>query len=243
MVNVRKTVTANSTELEFIRKFIRELTQADSRITCVTTDEELAQQYDVLWNQKPKFVLNVDNIYTLSFERNSVSTTTSYRVLGTHLETGDISAGFTLTFSVNSVASSVMKPRSWSFRLVGNDRVLLVQMSSCNNVNGVTSPNLERLSFRDGNIKGYAYGGGSSVYLMEDGTYWTAYDRLGYLYDEADENHLEIIKNKVFTYNNLERVRTLDVFWDCSTLVRSGTVHLIDGKPFFALSSHTLVEL
>lgn len=243
MINMRKTVSANSMELDFIKKFIQELTRADSRITCETTDEELEQQYHVLWHEKQVFVLNIDNIYTLKFERNSISATTSYRVLGTHLATGDISSAFTLTFSDTSVTISGLKPRSWSFRLVGNDRVLLIQMSSCNNKNAVLVPNLERISFRDGDVKAYASGGGVSTYLLEDGSYVNTYDRLNYLYDEADENHIEVIKNKVFTHNNLERVTTSDVFWDCSTLVREGVVHLIDGKPFFALSNHTLLAL
>lgn len=66
MAYYNKTISIYGTELQFVQALIAAITEADSRITCTTTDIEA--QY-AAGSGIPSFTLSVDGDYTIVFTR------------------------------------------------------------------------------------------------------------------------------------------------------------------------------
>ena len=140
-----------------------------------------------------------------------------------------------------------MPLRFWSLMLVMGISFTTVNTGF---VLGAFSFFLAALAFRANAYSGRGYSFGSNnissaIYYMTDtaSTPVSKTDRLPYIYDESNENAVEMIKNKVFlTSGTSNRKVTVSGLYDASTVTKD-TLRVIDGKRYYSLDEHTIMEV
>ena len=245
MSYIRKNIAVFANELTFIRSFIGALTAADSRITCPT--EDLEEQFADL-SSKPQFKLVVDEVLTLTFTRAYPLTQTGYCYYCTDNK-GRISS-FQLYFSSDLSDHRNNATRTWQVRVVSNAKVLRLDIGSYSA--DMSQPTLSFVVLREGTMCGSAVSAISvgvttpaiaQRFCLSDDIQIIKRDRLNYAYQTDSAVDQELIRSKVFvTPNEAVRVLELKELYDIST-VAANTVLTIDGKVFYSLDSHTLMEV
>lgn len=242
-----RTITTNTNEWGFIQTFINSILAADTNITLVTDIDELEASYSDN-SAKPAFVFNVGGMYTITFTRYSpISTSTDEYVVTSTAAPGVLTD---LYFRDNSQLASATAIRSFRYMVAGNSGCINVRVAgySYSDVQGY--PQISFLAFR---ANAYSGRGCSfrntniinTIFYMTDGdsTPVTKADRLPYAYDESNENNVEIIKNKVFMkYSSTNRFVTVTGLYDVSTVTKD-TLRVIDGKRYYSLDEHTIMEV
>lgn len=242
-----RTITTNTNELNFIKALINDILATDSNITLTTDMSTLESQYSDS-NATPSFVFNIGNIYTITFTRYTAirNATDEYYV------TSSAAPGVQtdLYFNYNSKDASTTTTRSLKFMIINNTSCYNIRFGSYNNSNVKGSPNISYLGFRANTLsgRGYATGGNnilSSVYYMTDSnsTPIVKVNRLPYVYDENNENSVEIIKNKVFLTSGTSNYKICTTgIYDVSTVTKDIT-QVIDNKLYYSLDEHTIMEV
>lgn len=241
MAYYNKTISIYGTELQFVQALIAAITEADSRITCTTTDIEA--QYAEFGT--PSFTLSVDGDYTIVFTR-----------------------GYSNNNSINNFKISVpifgdnySKSISYTSSPREKDETLV------RTVNLSIITNSEDVYFRiapyDGNVKqsGLKFlsaksGGNVIIGRREDDTNimttvfiaadnsnqtYTTVNRIPYTYAPTGSAGVEVLQNKVFLENtSSNRAFALSKLWDVSTVAADSRV-VIGSDTFYAVDSHTLM--
>lgn len=239
MSYLQRTVSHYGTELGFVKAFIGALTAADSRITCLTTDAELDEQFADI-NAIPAFSFGLGGADTITFTRyqKTSSSASSYSMRST-LWGAQITSVY---FSRDFVGATNNATRIFRFRVAGDSNVLVVDFGGYD-----TSVNAQ-IACMTGSTKAAAYATASpytaissTFKLVSDGTTMSRVNRLPYVYNPTNLGQLEIIDGKVFASGG-NRLLTVSTLKDTST-VTTNTVVTIDGKNYLALDGNTLMEV
>lgn len=238
MSYLQRTVSHYGTELGFVKAFIGALTAADSRITCLTTDAELDEQFADS-NVTPAFSFDIGGADTITFTRyaKTSSTAASYVVMSTLW-----AQATTVYFSRDYAGVTNNATRTFCFRVAGDSNVLVVDFGGYS-----TSVNAQ-IACMTGSTKAAAYATASpytaissTFKLVSDGTTMSRVNRLPYVYNPANLGQLEIIDGKVFASGG-NRMLTVSTLKDTSTVTTNAVITL-DGKNYLALDGNTLMEV
>lgn len=240
MSYIEKSISMYGTELQFLQAFINAITAADSRITCTTDD--LAAQFETETN-KPTFTLSVDGIYTITFTRNELlsSTGCTYKVSSSAYN-GDL----TLNNSSSYNAYNAKTTRTWKFSVVVNSENIYLKLANYDG--NLNSPTAKWLSIKNNTISACAVQFGStnimsSGFKTTGGQVYARVDRLPFTYNSSDSTKIELIKSKTFvegstTNRAFETGKIID-----STTVTADRNISINSTKYYALDSNTLMEI
>ena len=235
----QRTVSHYGTELGFVKAFIGALTAADSRITCLTTDAELDEQFSD-GDAKPAFSFDLGGVDAITFTRytRTIGTTGSYVMRSTQWGANIT----TVYFSGDAVDVTSNANRTFRFRVAGDSNVLVVDFGGYN-----TSVNAQ-IACMTGSTKAAAYANAapytaisSTFKLVSDGTTMSRVNRVPYVYNPSTLGQLETIDGKIFASGG-NRLLTVSTLKDTST-VTTNTVVTIDNKNYLALDANTLMEV
>ena len=240
MSYIEKSISMYSTELQFLQAFINAITAADSRITCTTND--LETQFETSTNT-PTFTLSVDGIYTITFTRDYVLTSTGSRYVVT---SSTYSGNLDLNFSSSYNAYNTKATRTWKFSVVANSEDIYLKLARYDG--NLNSPAAKWLSIKNNAISACAVQFGStsimsSGFVSTGGQVYARVNRLPYTYNSSDSTKIELIKSKTFVENNTtNRAFETDKMID-STTVTADQVISINSTKYYALDSNTLMEV
>lgn len=239
MSYLQRTVSHYGTELGFVKAFIGALTAADSRITCLTTDAELDEQFATS-GAAPAFSFDIGGADTITFTRGSnIGGITSYYTIRSTLWSQDM-----LNISMYSgyAQHTDVIYRTWRFRVAGDSNVLVVDFGDYD-----TSVKVQ-IACMTGSTKAAAYSIAapytaisSTFKLVSDGTTMSRVNRVPYVYNPSTLGQLETIDGKIFASGG-NRMLTVSTLKDTST-VTTNTVVTIDNKNYLALDANTLMEV
>lgn len=243
MSYIKKTISMYGTELQFLQAFINAITAADNRITCTTNNLE-TQFADT--SNTPTFTFSVDGIYTITFTRGRVLSDDNYIYRVTSSVFNDNSPYLDLMYS-GYVDYNVKTIRKWRFSVVANSEDIYLKLASQDG--NLNSPIAKWLSIKNNAISIYAVQQRdstnimSSVFKTTGGQEYTKVDRLLYTYNSSDSTKIELIKSKMF----VEKGTTNRAF-EISKIIDSTTVTAdrdisINSTRYYALDSHTLMEI
>lgn len=246
MSYINTTISTNTDEKSFIKKFVEELTTFQG-ITAVvpsgyaTFDDYIDAQFE-LTSGYPTFSLMM-NGFELIFKRNSAMTS------GT--------SGYTLSTALNySTTNFYIGPSSPSPDTI-TVRSIKVCVASKGNITALYlgSYNYTDLAFSAvgislsedlsacavSNNQGVRAIG--STFSLTNGLAAVKVDRCNYTYDASSTTDIEVVKNKIFVaVNSTSRMFTITDLWDVST-VPAETKLTIGGKTYFSLDAHTIMEV
>lgn len=240
MSYIEKSISIYGTELQFLQAFINAITVADSRITCTTND--LETQFETSTNT-PTFTLSVDGIYTITFTRDYVLTSTGSRyVVTSSAYNGDL----ILYYSSSYIAYNAKTTRTWKFSVVANSEDIYLKLAAYDG--NLNSPNAKWLSIKNNTISACAVQFGStnimsSGFKTTGGQVYASINRLPYTYNSSDSTKIELIKSKTFveggsTNRAFETSKIID-----STTVTADRDISINSTKYYALDNNTLMEI
>lgn len=240
MSYIEKSISIFGTELQFLQAFINAITAADSRITCTTND--LETQFETETN-KPTFTLSVDGIYTITFTRDYVLTSTSNKYAVT---SPTYSGSIDLIFCSGYKAYNEKATRTWKFSVVANSEDIYLKLAAYDG--NLNSPAAKWLSIKNNTISvcGVQFGSTnimSAAFKTTGGQVYARVDRLPFTYNSSDSTKIELIKSKTFvegyTANRaFETGKIID-----STTVTADRDISINSTKYYALDSNTLMEI
>jgi len=241
MAYYNKTISVYGTELQFVQALIAAITEADSRITCTTTDIEA--QYAAT-SGIPSFTFSVDGDYTIVFTRDNVITNGSY--------------GFKISipFFGDNYYKMLEFGRGWgkdqaamrifNLSIITNSEDVYFRIAPYNG--NVKQSGIRFLSAKSGDnvIVGREIDATNimtTVFVAADGSnqVYTAVNRIPYTYAPIGSAGVEVIQNKVFLENtSSNRAFTFSKLWDVSTVAADYQV-VIGSDTFYAVDAHTLM--
>lgn len=240
MSYIEKSISMYGTELQFLQAFINAITAADSRITCTTNDLE-TQFADT--SNKPTFTLSVDGIYTITFTKDYVLTSTSYKYVVT---SSTYSGNSDLNFSSGYNAYYEKATRTWKFSVVANSEGIYLKLARYDG--NLNSPVAKWLSIKNNTISACAVQFGSTNIMSSNlvstgGQVYTRVNRLPFTYNSSDSTKIELIKSKTFVEGG-----TTNRAFETSKIIDSTTVTAdrdisINSTKYYALDSNTLMEI
>lgn len=242
MAYYNKTISIYGTELQFVQALIAAITEADSRITCTTTDIEA--QYAATTGT-PSFTLSVDGDYTIVFTRGSSITTRGYsfqisvpifgdnysKIIYYNREYFDRDETALRTVNLSIIANSedvYFRIASYGDNMVQDGLKLFSAKSGDNVIIGRRGDNT--------NIMTTAF-----VAVGSSNQTYTAVNRIPYTYAPIGSAGVEVIQNKVFLENtSSNRAFAFSKLWDVSTVAADNQV-VIGSDTFYAVDAHTLM--
>ncbi len=236
----KRTITNYSKEYEFIQGFITSLTMSDRRITCLTDD--LEEQYATT-GVAPHFTLDVDGAVQLIFTRrlNVPEPDFCYTVRD---DKGRINTN--LFFSTNISASGTNAVRTFKYRLISNDSVIRLEFDNYNGDLSAPAVRLMTICCGDDHYSSATITSADpffSNFVSLDNSVVRKTDRLSYTYDAEAPANIEMIKSKVFVVaNSTIRSFSAEGLFDVSYVPQYNLLS-IGGKDYYALDSHTVMEV
>lgn len=246
MSYINTTISTNTDEKTFIKKFVEELT-AFPNITAVVpsgyTDfnEYISAQFEIS-SGYPTFSLLLNGC-KLTFKRNAaITSSTNGYTLSTALNSS--TAGFSIgqssfthiAIGVRSIKVCVVSKGNITALYLGSFNATAltfsaVGISMTGNTSAVSISNVQGLRAI------------ASVFSLTNGLAAVKVDRCNYTYDASSTTDIEVVKNKIFVaVNSTSRMFTITDLWDVST-VPAETKLTIGGKTYFSLDAHTIMEV
>lgn len=240
MAYYNKTISVYGTELQFVQALIAAITEADSRITCTTTDIEAQYAGDSV---TPTFTFSVDGDYTIVFTRDGYSTSNQFRV---SVPVFNDNYNKNITYSSNGFYKYVTAMRTVNLSIITNSEDVYFRIAPYNG--NVKQSGLKILSAKSGDntIIGRredATNIMTAVFVAADGSNqtYTTVNRIPYTYAPVGSAGVEVIQNKVFVENtSTNRAFTFSKLWDVSTVAADNQV-VIGSDTFYAVDAHTLM--
>ena len=242
MAYYNKTISIYGTELQFVQALIAAITEADSRITCTTTDIEA--QY-AAGSGTPSFTLSVDGDYTIVFTRNYLigGSTSSFRISVPIF--GD-NYSKEILYSPNSLARDRAGVRTVNLSIITNSQDVYFRIAHYNG--NVVQKGMKFLSAKGGGNTIIGRGEDATnimttMFVTADSSNqaYTTVNRIPYTYAPTGSAGVEVLQNKVFLENtSSNRAFTLSKLWDVSTVAADSRV-VIGSDTFYAVDSHTLM--
>ena len=246
MSYINTTISTNTDEKSFIKKFVEELT-AFQGITAVipsgyaTFDDYIDAQFE-LTSGYPTFSLMM-NGFELIFTRNSAITGGAN---GYTLSTLLNSSTAYLMFCQGSLRIGDTGIRSIKVSIAAKGSITALYFGSYNStyftfsaVSISLSADLSACAVS--NMQGTK--AIASAFSLSNDLVASKIDRCNYTYDTSNATNIEVIKNKIFvSANSASRMFTVNDLWDVST-VPVETNLTIGGKNYFSLDNHTIMEV
>lgn len=246
MSYINTTISTNTDEKSFIKKFVEELT-AFQGITAVVPsgyasfNAYIDAQFELI-SGYPTFSLLLNGT-ELTFKRNvAITGSTSGYTLSTALTSSTIS----FSISRNSLSRNTLGVRSIKVCVAAKGNITALYLGSFNvtvlsfsavdismtgNTSAVSISNMQ-------DVRAIA-----STFSLTNDLAAVKVDRCSYTYDASSTTDVEIIKNKIFVAaNSTSRMFTIADLWDVST-VPAETKLTIGGKTYFSLDAHTIMEV
>lgn len=242
MAYYNKTISIYGTELQFVQALIAAITEADSRITCTTTDIEA--QYAATTG-RPSFTLSVDGDYTIVFTRRG---SPDSQELGFSISVPIFGDNYSkdIYYRGNSSGQNETVLRTVNLSIITNSEDVYFRIASHND--NVVQNGLKLLSAKSGdnviigrrgddtNIMRTAF-----VAAGSSNQTYTAVNRIPYTYAPIGSAGVEVIQNKVFLENtSSNRAFAFSKLWDVSTVAADNQV-VIGSDTFYAVDAHTLM--
>lgn len=242
MAYYNKTISIYGTELQFMQAIIAAITEADSRITCTTTDIET--QYAAT-SGIPSFTLSVDGDYTIVFTRESDirQDTNSLRISAPVF--GD-NYYRTINWANGGLGKNGVGVRTVNLSIITNSEDVYFRIAPYNG--NVKQNGIKFLSAKSGgniiigreveatNIMTTLF-----VAANSSNQTYTTINRIPYTYAPTGLAGVEVIQNKVFLENtSSNRAFTFSKLWDVSTVAADYQV-VIGSDTFYAVDAHTLM--
>lgn len=246
MSYINTTISTNTDEKTFIKKFVEELT-AFQGITAVVPsgyanfNAYIDAQFE-LTSGYPTFSLLL-NGSELTFKRSVVITSgTNGYTLSTALTSSTI--GFAI--SQNSLNYNAIGVRSIKVCVAANGNITALYLGSfyttvlafsAVGISMTGNTSAVSVSINQG-VRAIA-----STFSLTNDLAAVKVDRCSYTYDASGTTDIEVIKNKIFAAaNSTSRMFTITDLWDVST-VPAETKLTIGGKTYFSLDAHTIMEV
>ena len=243
----RVTVSGAGTEKQFLDAFTGIIVGSGAGITCT---DDYTQKLSVN-DATPGFTLHAGSALDIVFTRIDVSQvyTTGYTV-----SVPQISGVGAILYWGGSLYSGERAVRTWGFDVICNpDRSLTIL--NLGGYEGLTNYPQRKTSIivLRGAKSGYA--GRENVYKqipdpiislplsMSDNSSAVKCDRLPYAYDSTDLSKLHLIRSKTFlTANSANRSFDVSTLFDVSSVAANSLI-TFGGKKYYALDSHTIMEV
>lgn len=242
MAYYNKTISVYGTELQFVQALIAAITEADSRITCTTTDIEA--QYAAT-SGTPSFTFSVDGDYTIVFTRDGYSTSNYFKV---SVPVFNDNYNKDITYSSSGSYKHATAMRTVNLSIITNSEDVYFRIAPYNG--NVVQTGLKLLSAKSGGnvIVGRGVDATNimtTVFIAADGSNqtYTTINRIPYTYAPVGSAGVEVIQNKVFLENtSTNRAFTFSKLWDVSTVAADYQV-VIGSDTFYAINAHTLMKI
>ena len=247
MSYINTTISTNTDEKSFIKKFVEELT-AFQGITAVVPsgyanfNAYIDAQFE-LTSGYPTFSLMLNDLELVFTRTVAITSGTNSYSLTTALApsspayftfcTGSLGSGNT---GVRSIKACVAAKGSITALHLGSYNAATltfsaVGISMAGNTSAVSVSNIQTTRAI------------ASTFSLTNGLAAVKVDRCNYTYDASSTTNVEIIKNKIFVAaNSTSKMFTVADLWDVST-VPAETKLTIGGKTYFSLDAHTIMEV
>lgn len=245
MAYYNKTISIYGTELQFVQALIAAITEADSRITCTTTDIEA--QY-AAGSGTPSFTLSVDGDYTIVFTRPySVNNSVAGFKISVPIFGNKYDKTIAYSSSTNGgLGKNQTGIRTVNLSIITNSEDVYFRIAPYNG--NVVQNGLKLLSTKSGGNTIIGRGEDATnimttVFVTADSSNqaYTTVNRIPYTYAPTGSAGVEVLQNKVFLENtSSNRAFTLSKLWDVSTVAADSRV-VIGSDTFYAVDSHTLM--
>ena len=242
MAYYNKTISVYGTELQFVQAIIAAITEADSRITCTTTDIEA--QYAAT-SGTPSFTFSVDGDYTIVFTRAADirQDTSNFRISVPVF--GD-DYYYAIIFRNGAAGKNYVTMRTVNLSIITNSEDVYFRIAPYNG--NVKQNGLKLLSAKSGdNViigrEADATNIMTTIFVAANSSNqtYTAVNRIPYTYAPIGSAGVEVIQNKVFLENtSSNRAFTFSKLWDVSTVAADYQV-VIGSDTFYAVNAHTLM--
>ena len=242
MAYYNKTISVYGTERQFVQAIIAAITEADSRITCTTTDIET--QYAAS-SGTPSFTFSVDGDYTIVFTRGNTINNNAYEFRISVPVFGD-NYYKTIAYSNGGLGKDQTGMRTVNLSIITNSEDVYFRIAPYNG--NVVQNGLKLLSAKSGDNaiigrEADATNIMTTVFVAADSISqaYTAVNRITYTYAPTGSAGVEVIQNKVFLeYGSTNRAFTFSKLWDVSTVAADYQV-VIGSDTFYAVNAHTLM--
>ena len=203
---------------------------------------------------KPKFILSL-NTLNITFERGAVvsSSSNSYS-----LSSDALNNMSSLIFYNGSSSPGINLVRSFRLCVATNDKNItaLYLGSITHNTLASVPISIVGISAPE-NIEGFAVSTTASpraitqAFSLNNNRSASKIDRCNYLYEStSNETNIEVIKNKIFvaaaaggsSSSSASKMFSFDDMWDVSEIPAEAKLS-INGKNYFSLDSHTIIEI
>lgn len=241
-----KTISTNTDEKTFIKKFVEELT-AFQGITAVVPsgyadfNAYIDAQY-ALDSGTPTFTLMMRG-FELVFTRNNAITAGT---MGYTLKTDFTTSFAYFTFSSSTFAANVVNVRTLKFLAAANDNVTALYLGSYSSQ--ILTFSAIGMSISSG-LSAFAVSLSqgtraiASTFSLSNDLAVVKVDRCNYTYDTENTACIEKIANKVFVVErSTDRIFTVNSLMDVSA-VPAETKITIGDKDYFSLDNHTIMEV
>lgn len=259
MSYINTLISSSGTEADFIKTFVSELIKYHG------ISVSIPQEYNTYNNfndyieamyadttSKPKFILSLNGL-NITFERSSIvsNATNSYslssNVWGDY--SNSLPFGSTATYYDNSV-------RAFRLCIATNDKnITALYLGGYNYTLAETPFSIVGISIPE-NIDGFAISTSmlqraiTQAFSLNNNRSASKIDRCNYLYEStSNATNIEVIKNKIFVASggssssgSVSKMFSFDDMWDVSE-IPAETKLSINGKNYFSLDRHTIIEI
>lgn len=255
-------ISSSGTEADFIKTFVSELIKYHG------ISVSIPQEYNTYNNfndyieamyadttSKPKFILSLNGL-NITFERSSIVSNPTYSYnLSSNRWTGLNSLAFAQSGSAGN--SSINAVRAFRLCIATNDKnITALYLGAYNNTTlASASISIVGISMPE-NIDGFAFSTYASqraitqAFSLNNNRSASKIDRCNYLYEStSNATNIEVIKNKIFVASggssssgSVSKMFSFDDMWDVSE-IPAETKLSINGKNYFSLDSHTIIEI
>lgn len=247
MSYINTTISTNTDEKSFIKKFVEELT-AFQGITAVvpsgyaTFDDYIDAQFE-LASGYPTFSLMINGFELIFTRSTGITGGTSGYTLSTALNYS------TTTFYISPGSSphSTITVRSIKVCVASKGNITALYLGSYNYTDlafsAVGISLSEDLSACAISTNGPSVRAIRNTFSLTNDLAAVKVDRCNYIYDASSTTDIEVVKNKIFVaVNSTSKMFTITELWDVST-VPAETKLTIGGKTYFSLDAHTIMEV
>lgn len=242
MSYINKSLSINSTEIDFIKAFVNELTSADSRIICETDiDAEFANEDT---SHIVTIIFDVNNSYKIKLKRiGSLSTlTNNYYISLIVNDKENNSVGF--VFSAQRNLYSSVATRAFNFMLMSNNNAIAILFGDYNqSLPNAYKYNLMSYHEQDFNVIAYNTStiASKSEFIRTDKNYeGETYKTTNRLIYSRDTN-VEIIESKLLLQNS-NAVYDMKNIYDCSNVL-AGNILSFEDNRYFSIDTNTLIKI
>lgn len=246
MSYINTTISTNTDEKTFIKKFVEELT-AFQGITAVVPsgyasfNAYIDAQFE-LTSGYPTFSLMLNDLELVFTRSATIPSGTNGYTLSTALNSSTI--GFSI--SQNSLNYNAIGVRSIKVCVASKGNITALYLGSYNAT--ILAFSAVGISMT-GNTSAVSVSNISSTraiastFSLTNDLAAVKVDRCNYTYDALSTTDIEVVKNKIFVaVNSTSRMFTITELWDVSTVPADQKL-AIGGKTYFSLDAHTIMEV